>query len=304
MVIFLTGAGGYIGGSLATKLVAAGHRVLGLTRSSDNAAKLRERGIEAVVGSLDDAGLLARCAREAHIVINTADSDHRASAEAMLAALEGTGKPFIHTSGTSIVADYAGGEYGEKIYAESTPIYPCPEKLGRYGVDLFVLAARYRDVRSVVICNSLIYGRGAGLHAESIQLPLLIQKAREAGAGIHVGAGENIWSNVHIDDVVDLYLRAMENGRPGSFYFAENGEAAFKDVAAAISRALGFGGRTQSWPAEDAVREFGFARGMLSLGSNVRVRGIDARSALHWTPRHSTMLADIERDLAGMPARV
>lgn len=304
MIVFLTGAAGYIGGSLAPKLVAAGHQVLGLTRSSENAAKLRERGIEPVLGSLDDAGLLARCARDAHIVVNTADSDHRASVEAMLGSLEGTRKPFIHTSGTSIVADYAGGEFGETIYAESTPIRPCPEKLGRYGVDLLVLAARFRDVRSVVICNSLIYGRGSGLHAESIQLPLLVKKSREAAAGVHVGAGENVWSHVHIEDVVDLYLRAMENGRPGSFYFAENGEAAFKDIAAAISRGLGFGGRTQSWPVADAVRELGFARGMLSLGSNVRVRGVDARAALHWTPRHATMLADIERGLAGTPAYV
>lgn len=297
--VFLTGASGYIGGSVARKLVAAGHRVLGLTRSTENAAKLREQGIEAVVGSLDDAALLVSSAREADLVINAADSDHRAAAEAMLAALEGTGKTFIHTSGTSIVADYAGGEYGAKTYDEATPIYPCPEKLARYGVDLFVLSTRYRNVRSLVICNSLIYGRGAGLHAESIQLPILIQKAREAHAGIHVGPGENLWSNVHIDDVVDLYLLAIENGPPGTFYFAENGEATFKDVAAAIARGLGFGGRTRSWPVADAVRECGFARGMLSLGSNVRVRGVDARTVLHWAPRHSAMVAEVERDLAG-----
>ena len=50
--IFLTGATGYIGGSLAARLVEGGNRVRGLVRSRESAALLAERGIEPVLGSL------------------------------------------------------------------------------------------------------------------------------------------------------------------------------------------------------------------------------------------------------------
>ena len=71
--IFLTGATGYIGGSVAARLIDTGHRVRGLVRSHESAALLAERGIEPVMGSLDDANLLAGEARTADGVINTAD---------------------------------------------------------------------------------------------------------------------------------------------------------------------------------------------------------------------------------------
>ena len=60
MNIFLTGASGYIGGSVATELIAAGHRVRGLVRSDDKAAAVRAFGITPVPGTLDDLDALAR----------------------------------------------------------------------------------------------------------------------------------------------------------------------------------------------------------------------------------------------------
>ena len=43
MKIFVTGATGYIGGSVATKLLEAGHSVIGLARSADAAMMLKAR---------------------------------------------------------------------------------------------------------------------------------------------------------------------------------------------------------------------------------------------------------------------
>ena len=59
MQVFLTGVSGYIGGSIAEKLLAAGHRVAGLVRSQEKAALLRERGIEPVLGALEGPGGLS-----------------------------------------------------------------------------------------------------------------------------------------------------------------------------------------------------------------------------------------------------
>ena len=87
MKIFVTGASGYIGGSVAAALTKAGHSVRGLVRSQERASAVRERGIEPVIGTLGDAPLLARMAGEADAVINTANSDDRGAVEAMLPAL-------------------------------------------------------------------------------------------------------------------------------------------------------------------------------------------------------------------------
>src|SRR5208283_2099242 len=54
MKMLVTGATGYIGGSVAERLIASGHQVVGLVRSAEKVPLLKERGIESVLGTLDD----------------------------------------------------------------------------------------------------------------------------------------------------------------------------------------------------------------------------------------------------------
>ncbi len=75
-----------------------------------------------------------------------------------------------------------------------------------------------------------------------MQVPLLIKLAKKRGNAAHAGPGENIWSNVHIDDLVTLYALAIEKAPAGSFYFAENGENSMREACEAINRMLGFRG--------------------------------------------------------------
>lgn len=65
MKVFVTGASGYIGGSVAEKLRETWHQVLGLVRSEENARLLKERRIEPIIGTLDDAGIVADAALRA-----------------------------------------------------------------------------------------------------------------------------------------------------------------------------------------------------------------------------------------------
>jgi hypothetical protein len=74
-------------------------------------------------------------------VVNAASSDHRGAVEALLSGLAGSGKPLLHTSGSSIVADQAMGEPSERIYFEDTPIEPEPDKIARVAIDRLVLQA-------------------------------------------------------------------------------------------------------------------------------------------------------------------
>jgi nucleoside-diphosphate-sugar epimerase len=124
MNIFITGASGYIGGSVAAALLSAGHSVSGLVRSDVKADTVRALGIEPVLGSLDDAAVLAEAAARADVVINAANADHEASTKTLLNALENSGKAYIHTSGSSVVGTQAGGQRLEDVYDESTTFTP------------------------------------------------------------------------------------------------------------------------------------------------------------------------------------
>lgn len=288
--IFLTGAGGYIGGSVAAGLLAAGHHVRGLTRGAATAERLAAIGIEPVLGTLDDAATLTREARASDGVINTASADHAGAVQALLDGLEGSGKPLLHTSGSSVVGeDVRGSRASEKVYDEQTPLVVFPLKQARRELDLRVLGAAARGVRSAVVCPTLIYGEGRGLNTQSVQIPFLVANARAQGVVQVVGEGLNVWSNVHIDDVVDLYLLALAKAPAGAFYFAENGEASFAKLGAAIATRLGLPGPEPLAP-DVAAAQWGKAKAYFTLGSNSRVRARRAREELGWAPRHASAI--------------
>jgi nucleoside-diphosphate-sugar epimerase len=293
MKVFVTGAGGYIGGSLAAALLRDGHAVSGLTRSAASAAALEKRGIKAVRGTLDDAAVLAEAAGAADVTVNAASADHRGAAEAMLGALAGSGKTFLHTSGSSIVGTPARGELVAAVFDEDTAFTPSPARAARVAIDAMVRTAA--GMRAVVIAPSLIYGRGHGLNPNSIQVPWLIALAKKAGVAKHIGSGENRWSNVHIDDVVTLYRLAMERAPAGAFYFAADGENSMREVCAAIGHMLGLGDRTQSMSIEEAAAEWGEGAAENTMGSNSRVRAKRARAELGWKPNGPTLIDEIER---------
>ena len=259
--------------------------------------KLASFGVEPVAGDLDDAAVLAAEARRADAVINTADSDHRGAIDALLEGLAGSDKPFLHTSGSSIVADDAHGNVAsDRIHDEDTPFEPVPGKQARVAIDRKIRDASSRGVRSIVVCPTMIYGNGLGLARDSAQIPGLAKRARASGVVRHVGKGLNVWSNVHVEDVADVYRLALTRAPAGAFYFAENGEASYRDICAAIARRLGLGA-PQAWPFEEAAMELGENSAAYTFGSNSRVRGKRTRGELGWQPRHVSAIRWIETEM-------
>jgi nucleoside-diphosphate-sugar epimerase len=284
MRFFVTGASGYICGSVAQQLHDAGHEVLGLVRSEEKARLLKERGIKPIVGTLDEAKTLTEGAHQADAVVHAANADHPGAIETLVAALERSGKLFIHTSGSSIVVDNAGGEYASPVvFTEDTYFEPVPNRQPRVAINRRVRQAGIDiGIRTVVICPAMIYGTGLGLQPDSDQLPKLTALAKAVGAGVYFGKGLNRYSNVYIEDLVNLYLLAIEKAPAASFFFAENGDASFQEIAELISRSLGFGGRTQSLSVDDLVRQYG-EDARYGVASNSRVSAVNARR-LGWSP--------------------
>ncbi len=293
MNVFITGASGYIGGSVAAGLMAQGHKVTGLVRSDERAEQVRALGITPVLGTLDDHAVLTQAARDADAVINAANAEDQGAVEAIVAGLAGSGKPFLQTSGSSIVADLSKGHGGGTVYDEDTPLSPLPGRVLRVAINQLALDAKDQNVRSIVIAPTLIYGRGHGVNPNSIQIPWLVNLAKEHGCARHIGPGENVWSNVHIDDLVDLYLLALENAPAGSFYYAENGANSMHEVCQVINDVYGFAGKPQSMTVEEAGKIWGDGAANYTMGSNSHVHAKRARAELGWAPHRPSLFEDL-----------
>ena len=156
MKVFVTGATGYIGGSVAEKLVASDHEVRGLVRPTEKEKEkiplLKARGINPVVGTLDDPEILTSAAQAADAVIHAASADHPGSVVTLVTALERNGKLLINTTGSAIVADHADGAYAaEAPLTEDTYFEPVPYRRPRVDMNRYVRqAAIEKGIRSVV----------------------------------------------------------------------------------------------------------------------------------------------------------
>ena len=295
MNIFITGASGFIGGSIAAGLVRAGHHVRGLIRNPEHAAELQAPRHRTGRRHARRSRAADRRSPAADAVINAASSDHRAAVEALIEGLAGSGKPFLHTSGSSIVGDASGGEAGAAaIYHEDALPEPTADKAARVAIDRLVLEAAQQNIRSAVLCNTLIYGHGAVAGSASVQLPRLVRQAQKSGVVRHVGSGGNIWSNVHIDDVVDLYRLALEKTPAGTFYFVESGEASFRDMSAAIAGAMKLG-PAQDWPLADAERN-GVMKWLTTGSARIAGYGANVRASCWWQPKRTSVVSGSSGD--------
>ena len=287
MNIFLTGATGYIGGAVADALMKAGHSVTGLARSDEAAGKLHLKGVAAHRGDLSLPASLAVAASALDGAIHTGTTNDgrvdQAAIRAMLDALNGSGKPFVYTSGVWVL-----GDTGDHIADESAPLNPAALVAWRPAVERMVLESAQKGVRAIVIRPALVYGRGGGIPAD------LAKSAREDGAARYVGTGQNRWPVIDVDDLADLYLRSVERAAPGTLLNAADDSAhRVKEIAEAASAGTGKDGRTASWPLDEARKTLGAYADALVLDQ--RVSSAKANSLLGWKPRAAGILDDLRR---------
>src|SRR6476661_1533291 len=178
--VFLTGATGYIGTVVAERLAEAGHHLSALARSDSAAARLSMAGVRPVPGDLDDPLVLARAAAAADGVITLATTyDAKVdgpAVDAILGALEGSGKPYLYTSGI-----WSQGDTGGTVVDETMPTQPFAHVAWRKPIEDRVRQAAQRQVRSVDIRPGMVYGRAGGIPAG------FTESARKDGAARFVG---------------------------------------------------------------------------------------------------------------------
>ena len=286
MRIFVTGPTGFIGSLVVSDLLEAGHEVTGLVRSPGSAEALVSAGGQAVPGDLRELQGLDREARRADAVIHTAfDHDFtklaescevdRLAIEAMGAALEGSGKPFIVTSGLPVVPGRIATE--EDV--------PPPGGIPRVS-EQTALSTIGRDVRVMVVRMPQVHDRTKQGFAT-----YLLAQAREKGVSAYVGDGLNRWPAVHRFDAARLYRLVLERGAAGQRSHAvEEQGVSVREVAETIGRGLGV--PVVSVAAEASPDHFGWLDRIVRM--DVPVSSEVTREALGWWPREtSALLSDL-----------
>ncbi|KAF8958714.1 NAD dependent epimerase/dehydratase family protein [Flammula alnicola] len=293
MRVFVTGATGFIGSAVVEDLLAAGHQVVGLARSDASAKSLESLGVEVLRGSLDDLDTLKRGAAESDGVIhlafihdfsdfaNSAKKDYLAI-QTICAALEGTNRPFVGTTGT---LGLTPGRLGREQDAGD------PATLGalRLASEELALSFASKGVRSSVIrLSPTVHGKG-----DHGFVPALISIAREKGAAAYVGEGLNRWPAVHRVDAARLYRLALEKGSAGVRYHgvAEEG-VPFRDIAQVIGKHLNV--PVVSKTPEEAVAHIGFLGTPAGIDNPTSSK--QTQEALGWHPTQPSLLADLEQN--------
>jgi nucleoside-diphosphate-sugar epimerase len=290
MRVFVTGATGFMGTAVVSELLAAGHEVLGLARSDAAAGTLTRQGARVHRGELSDVESLAAGARACDGVIHlafihdfsayaTAAETDRTAIAALVAALEGSGKPFVSTSGTALLAP---GRLGTEQDA------PSPDNpLGaRASAEDTVLASAGRGVRaSVVRLPPSVHG--ADDHGF---VPMLIQLARRTGVSAFIADGANRWPAVHRQDAAHLFRLALERAAPGTRLHgvAEEG-VPMHAIARVIGEGLGV--PVRSVVGDAAAAHFGWLAGF--VGVDNPTSSALTRGALGWNPRGPGLLTDL-----------
>jgi nucleoside-diphosphate-sugar epimerase len=278
--VFLTGGSGYIGQATITALIRHGHTVTALARSERAADAVRALGATPVTGGLTDLGVLNEAAARAEAVIHLAQAD---SGEADLAAAtamqDGVGAgPYVHTGGTWVYGDTTG------VADETAPWNPPALVAWRQPVEAAVLSRAEHGGRPVVVQPGLLYGGDNRLIDVFFTTP-----GKEAGAIPYLGDGTNRWALVHIDDLAELYVAALQ-AKAGSVYVGVGGvNPTVKDVAEAISRGAGIDGKTVSITLEQAHRQMGPVADAFALDQ--QFTPARAHAELGWTPTHTDPLA-------------
>ncbi|GAB1317174.1 3beta-hydroxysteroid-dehydrogenase/ decarboxylase isoform 1 [Madurella fahalii] len=302
--ILLTGATGYIGGTILSTLLSPPSLptpfpitclLRGPARAATLTAAYGARIQPALHADLDDLATTTALAAQHDVIIHTTVGYHPASAAALVRGLAqrraATGRDvwMVHTSGTSNLADrpfsVAGGRgvVRREFDDARDDVYALEKELERAGpyaqreTELGVVElGEELGVKTVVVMSPTIFGIGTGLFNRlSIQVPAYVKAALAYGRGVVVGDGEGVWDHVHVEDLAELYkLLVVEilerggehlpTGRKG-IIFSTNGRHTWMEVAQGVAEALCEEGKI----ADKAVERIGLAEGAKLFGQHM-----------------------------------
>ncbi len=289
MNVFITGATGYIGFSVAQAFRRAGHQVWGLTRSATKATVLEQHEIRPVIGSLQQPDSYKATAAQCTVLIHCA-ADYqndwaaveRQTIETLLAAARRGLQPktLVYTSGSWVYGDTGG-----RMVDETTA--PVQFVIGAHRPDIERLVLGSKYARGLVIRPAMVYGERGGMTAA-----WFAEASRDKTLNIP-GSGRNHMSMVHVADLAQGYVRAVESKvKAEIFNFADQSRSTLRDLATAAARAAGFTGQVQFMPLSLAAKRMGLDAEAYAL--DLLVNADKAHRLLGWEPQHYLFIDEVD----------
>jgi nucleoside-diphosphate-sugar epimerase len=300
MNVFLAGATGAIGQQLVPRLVAAGHRVHGMTRSDSKASMLEALGAVPVVADALDPDQVTAAVGSAKpeviihelTAIGSIDPRHLDRDFGVTNRLRTEGTDHLLSAGQAagvrrfIAQSYGSWWYvrtGGPVKTEEDPLDPTPAREMRQSfaavrhLEQAVLGAGWTE--GIVLRYGSFYGPGTSMAPDGEQSEMVRRRRFPL-----VGDGGGVWSFVHVADAADATVAAITHGAPGIYNVVDDDPAPVAEWLPAFAREL------------DARKPMHLPRlvGRLLAGEAAVVMMTDARGAsnakarreLAWRPAH------------------
>lgn len=243
MRVFVTGGTGFIGQALVERLLRADHKVMVLTRNLERGRSKLGSEVELLpyaegpelVDALSKVEGVVNLAGEPVLPARWTDKKKRRLVESRVdltqslvrALAAATPKPRVLVSASAV--GYYGRDSGPSVRTESEP--PADDFLARLCVD-WEAAAREAEAHGVRVTRvriGLVLGRNGGA-LEQLLTPFKL------GLGGRIGSGEQYMPWIHLHDLVEMMVAALEDDR---FPSVVNGTAPHPVTNEEFTKALG-----------------------------------------------------------------
>lgn len=303
MKVFVAGATGAVGKQLVPQLIASGHDVVAMTRSSQHAKALIETGATPVVAdALDRAAVIDAVKRaQPEIVIhqltaligvkNYAKFDEEFALTNRLRT-EGTDHLLAGAQAAGarrfIAQSYGNWNYartGTSPKTEDDPLDPTPPKNQTQSLK----AIRYLEnavlttegIEGIALRYGNLYGPSTGIATDGD----IVATVRKRGLPV-VGDGAGVWSFIHVADAASAAIAAINHGAPGIYNISDDEPAPVATWLPELARILGAKPpmHIPVWLARTIIGEVG-----VSMMTKIRgTSNAKARRELHWQPSYAS----------------
>jgi nucleoside-diphosphate-sugar epimerase len=297
MKVLIAGATGAIGIPLSRTLRAAGHEILGITRSSAGSAKLRAAGVQPIVAdAMDRSALLA--------AVNGVSADavvHELTALTKAPARHSdmTQTNRLRTDGTknllevaravgaerfvtqSIILGYGYTDHGDKLITEDEPFGRPDSGKANPHVAAMLANEKLVDEAEGVTGISLRYGLFYGADVQNYATMLRKRKVPIPTKR------NNPLSWIHIDDAAGATAAAVEGGKAGAYNIVDDQPASWREMFTAMATALD-APAPRSMPA-GLIRLAAPYVATIVLDTTMRISNSKAKAELGWKPEYPTL---------------
>jgi nucleoside-diphosphate-sugar epimerase len=295
-MIMVTGASGFLGKAVCGELLARGHDVSALVRRPGS----EPHGTVPVAGDLTDAAAITAAVHSVapHCVVHLAaeigtqrdsrkiDEVNVRGTRRLIDACEGAGVRRLVFVSTVVTGDARGALLTEEV---ALPVQTAYGRSKQEGERILHSSA----LEGIVIRPGHIYGPG-GWYAEEI-----VARLRQPGRFAVIGDGANMWDVVHVADVANAVVDAVDKAQPGAcFHCVDDQPVTQYEFIARTAGELGVGNprRSPEWLAR-LVMGSGPA---LSVIRSARTSNAKLKRDLGWTPRYPTIASGIPAALAAI----